>query len=164
MVCLTTLGPNSTLITITPLSGGSAFDITPWSCRGATQTLEPISSIAGGGSILGTQIVRDVWGNLLDWTNPNFQKYQSVISARDTMTPALDGAFYGALVQVDCAVELSYLSGGTPRRAVVSGSERSEGGFTFYRPSLLMRVVGIKSSFSEYTATYSWEITLQETA
>jgi hypothetical protein len=152
-----------TLLTITPLSGSSAFTLTPYSARGLTQTLEPISSTgASGGNAMGTWLKRDINGNLVNLAYPQFQKYASTITCRDTETPSFDDAWIGATVQVDCACELNYLTGGSPARPPVSGSERTEGDYTFYRPSLTMMVAEIKNSFAEWEAEYAWQLSLFE--
>lgn len=153
-----------TFLVITPLSGRTALTLTPYSARGLMQTLEPITSIQGsGGNALGTLIRRDINGNLVDLTFPQFRKYASTITCNDQDTPAMDGAFLGEIVQVDCAAELNYPTlGGSPQRTEVPSSSRTEGLFTFYRPRLLMMITGIKRSWDEWGAVNSWTISLQE--
>jgi hypothetical protein len=53
---------------------------------------------------------------------------------------------------VECVAELSYPTGGSPARPVVSGSTRTQGGFVFYRPQLQMRVTGFSANRDEYGA------------
>ncbi len=65
-----------------------------------------------------------------------FRKYKSSISCRDQEPPAIDGVWPGHVVTVECVAELSYPTGGSPARPVVSGSTRTQGGFVFYRPQL----------------------------
>jgi hypothetical protein len=158
MVNVPTGGP--TLIVLTPISPATAPTLTPYSARGATQTLDLISGVSGGA--LGTVIQRDINGTLLDLTNPAFRKYQSVIACRDSETPGLDAGWLGAQVTFDSAAELAYPSGGSPARTPVTGSERSEGSTVFYRPVLTMMVFDIKNSFDEYNSRYSYSISMQE--
>ena len=147
-----------TLLTITPLSGEDGPLLTPYSARGLSQTLDLFMD-----SPFGTQIRRDINGGMLDLTYDQFRKYKSVISCTDQQAPAFDGARQGQIVQVDCAIELSYLtSGGSPNRAVVSGSSRIEGDYTFYRPSLTMMVINFNKSFEEWESIYQWSLELQE--
>lgn len=147
----------ATLLIIVPLSGHSAFELTPYSARGITQTLVPI-----GGSIVGSGARRDVNGNLVNLTNPLFRKYATTVECSDVESPALDGAWLGAIVEMACACELSYLTGGTPQRQVVSGSSRTEGAFTFYRPFLTVMITEIDNAFEEWQHGYKWKIGAQE--
>ncbi len=129
--------------------------ITPYSARGVSQTLDPIQQ-AGN-------LRRTVNGTLVDLSVAELRKYQSRVSCRDLDVPALDGVWPGDLVTVDCVAELSYAtSGGTPSRTVVSGSSRTVGDFTFYRPQLSMRIVGISAQFDEYGAEVGWSLDLEE--
>src|SRR5215831_15977191 len=130
--------PNSTLLVLTPLSGAAALQLTPYSARGLTQTLEFITT--GG-------LRRDVNGGLQSLVDTRFRKYKSVISCQDQETPCLDDAWIGIHCEVSCALELSYVTGATPARPSVSGSSRTEGTVTFYRPMLTMIVADIKNSF-----------------
>ena len=147
-----------TLIVLTPVSPAVGPWLTPYSARGATQTLDVIL----GGSALGTLIQRDVNANLIDMTNPAFRKFQSIISCRDSETPGLDAAWLGAKVTIACACELAYPVGGAPSRTPVSGSTRTQGGTNFYRPILNMMIYDIKNSFDEYQCRYSYTIASQE--
>lgn len=78
---------------------GSGFDLSDYSLRGLTATLEPIAQTA--------QIVRDVNGNLLNLVDPNFQKYRVSITCTDQDSPGFaetssseDGVWPGSLVTV----------------------------------------------------------------
>jgi len=152
---------NDTLLFLTPLSGHEGLNLTPYSARGLTQTLEPIIGI-GSGSILGSLIRRTINAKLVNLIPTQFRKYQSTITCKDVNTPVLDGAWQGLVVQVDCVHELNYLTGGSPQRSEVSGSSYTEGHFTFYRPQLIMMVLNIKSSRDEYGADYTWSAEFQE--
>ena len=116
------------LLVIIPVSGNSHFELTPFSARGLSQTLEQITSITGQGTPLGKLFRRDVNGTLVNLSYPQFQKYQSVVTCKDTETPCFDGAWMGAVVDVQCAAELNFVTGSQlPQRSVVSGSERHRG-------------------------------------
>ena len=144
-----------TLLTITPLSG-AVGELTPYSARGLSQTLDLIMD-----SPMGQQIHRTINGGLLDLTYDQFRKYRSVISCTDQVAPAFDGMKQGAIVQVDCCIELSYLTaGGSPTRTVVAS--RTEGDYTFYRPRLTMMVIDFKETFAEWDARHQWSLTLEE--
>lgn len=130
----------------------AAFGIPPYSIRGATQTLEPIEA--------SKQTKRTLNGTLVDLSLSQFRKYKSTISCADQTAPALDGVFPGAQVTVGCLIELAIV--GTPNRSAVAGSQYSADGFTFYRPSLIMRVLNFSAQFDEYAATYTWSIELEE--
>jgi len=146
---------NSTLFLMTPISGASTPVLTPYSARGLTQTLEPIFKPEW--------LREDVNGVLRDISDSRFRKYVSDVSCRDTATPCIDGTWVGVEVEVECACELSYPTGGTPQRSAVAGSTRTEGSITFYRPLLYMMVAPFKSSFSEYGAGgYAWQFQLRE--
>jgi hypothetical protein len=150
--------PNGTLLVLTPLSTATPV-LTPYAARGLTQTLELITGSGGQG---GAWLRRDVNGNLQDVSDTRFRKYRSTISCRDGETPCVDNSWIGLQVQVSCVVELSYPTGGAPARTVVSGSTRTEGAITFYRPQLTMLLAGIKLSQQEYAAINSWDVNLEE--
>ena len=132
----------------------AGIGVPPYSARGLTQTLDPIDA-AGN-------IVRAIDGSLLDLSYPPFQKYKSNISCEDQTPPAVDGVWPGKVVTVNCAAELCYAEGGAPARPVVPGSERTEAGFTFYRPVLTMRVMSFQVSTPEWAAAPSWSMDLEE--
>lgn len=154
--------PNNTLLVLTPLSGQDTVVLTPYSARGLTQTLDLISGVGGANGSSSAWLRRDVNGFLRSVADNRFRKYRSVVSCRDGETPCLDGAWIGETVVVSCAVELSFPSGGFPQRPMVSGSERVQGSFIYYRPELTMIVAGISNSFQEYQAINSWSVTLEE--
>jgi len=101
-------------------------------------------------------------GKLMDISNTSFRRYRSEVSCTDFRPPALDSLYLGLPVVVDCVPELSYRTGDTPTRSVVSGSNRSEGSYHFYRPSLNMWIIGFTHSKDEYGATVPWTITMEE--
>lgn len=149
--------PLGTWLVLTPLSGDSAFQLTPYAARGLTQTFAPLGE-AGGGKWLR----RDVNGILRSIADTRFRKYKSTISCHDGETPCLDDAWIGITCEVSCAFELSYPTGATPARPAVADSTRTQGTVTYYRPLLTMMVAGIKVSLPEYPAIYDWSVELEE--
>ena len=145
-----------TLLRMTPLSGYTGPELTPYSARGLNQTLDLIPDSS-------KQIRRDVRGKLMNLAYSQFRKYQSVITCTDAQAPAFDEAWRGIIVEVECAKELGYRThGGTPQRPEVSGSSREEGDFTYYRPLLTMMVVDVHNSLEEWRANDRWQIDLLE--
>ena len=133
----------------------SGIGVPPYSARGASQTLEPIQA--------SQQLRRTINGELIDISRAEFRKYRSTISCVDQQPPAIDGVWPGRVLTVGCISELSYLTaGGAPARPLVSGSSRTEGDYTFYRPSLTMRVVAFSQDTDEYGAAVSWSLQLEE--
>ena len=133
----------------------SGIGVTTYSARGLTQTLEPIEASA--------QLRRTVNGALVDLSYEPFRKYKSTISCQDQEPPAIDGVWPGQIVTVECVAELCFpTTSGSPARPSVSGSARTGGDFTFYRPVLSMRVTGFSVSRDEYGAAVSWQLQLEE--
>lgn len=133
----------------------SSMGVPLYSARGLRQTLTPIPA-AGF-------LLRDINGELCDFSNPDFAKYSSTISGADVRSPAADGVMPGMLLTVDCIVELAYPTAtGTPSRNVVSGSSYTEGDFTRYRPQLTMRVTGLDIDTDEWNAAVNWSLSLEE--
>ena len=133
----------------------SGIGVPPYSARGASQTLEPIQAAQ--------QMRRTINGELIDISRAEFRKYRSTISCVDQQPPAVDGVWPGQVLTVGCISELSYrTAGSTPSRNIVAGSSRTEGDYTFYRPSLTMRVVSFSQDTDEYGAAISWSLQLEE--
>jgi hypothetical protein len=132
----------------------SGIGVPPYSARGLTQTLQPIEAA-------GSQR-RTVNGTLVDLSQAQFRKYRSTIRCGDHEAPALDGIWPGQVVTVNCVAELCCPSVDTPAKSVVSGSQRTEGSFIFYRPQLVMQVVGFTMEKDEYGAATSWTLELEE--
>jgi hypothetical protein len=131
------------------------IDLPPYATRSLTQTLEPIDQAK--------QTKRTVNGALKDVSAPQFQKYKSTITCTDQQDPGLDGVWPGLQVVVDCVSELSYKTAtGSPERTAVSGSSRTDGDWTFYRPQLTMRVTGYSTQTDEYGAAVGWQLDLEE--
>lgn len=149
--------PNGTLLVLTPLSGFASLQLTPYAARGLTQTLELIKPS-------GTAWTRrDVNGIMRSVADTRFRKYKSTITCSDGEAPLLDDAWIGETVEVQCAIELSYVTGATPARPSVTGSERTQGTITYYRPQLVMMVTDIRDSFQEWRAMHGWQVDLEET-
>lgn len=142
-------GGADTLVTIS----GLQFQ---YSARGLTQTLEVIPE--------SKQQARTVNAVLVDVSNPAFRKYLSKITCTDVDAPPLDNLWPGMQVAVQCAVELSYVTGnpGSPFKPVVSGSQYTNGHLHFYRPELVMMVVDVKRTLDEWKRDNGWELDLEE--
>ena len=132
----------------------SGIGVPDYSARGLSQTLEPIEASAS--------LRRTINGTLKDLSFAQFRKYKSTISCQDQEPPAVDGVWPGHVVTVDCVAELSYPAGGSPARAVVAGSARTEGAFVFYRPQLEMLVTSFSVNRDEYGAAVQWQMDLEE--
>jgi hypothetical protein len=109
------------------------------------------------------KLARTVNGTLISIAAPQMRKYQLEVHGEDQAPPALDGLWVGMEVEVDCHVELAYLTaGGTPGRTPVTGSSRTEGDYTYYCPAFSMRVVELQIERQEWAAAVSWSLTLEE--
>lgn len=130
--------------------------IPPYSARGLSQTLDPISA--------SIHLERAVNGELIDLSAPQMRKYGSKISCTDHNTPAIGGLWPGMVVTVDCVAELSFptASPGLQERTAVPGSVRTEGDFTFYRPRLTMVVTAYNANTQEYQHDVNWSLSLEE--
>ncbi len=78
---------------------GPGFDLSKWALRGVTADLQPLEQSA--------QIERDVNGNAMDLSAPEFHKYALTISCSDQESPGFaavssesDGIWPGTLVTV----------------------------------------------------------------
>ena len=133
----------------------TGIGVAPYSARGLRQSLTPIPQAA--------VLARTVNGALVDLSLPSFRKYATTITGSDQLAPVCDGVWPGKQVVVDCIAELSYVTaGGTPARAVVSGSSREEGAITYYRPQLTMRVTSFTAEEDEWGRAVNWTMTLEE--
>lgn len=125
------------------------------SVRGATQTLEPIDA--------SSQARRTINGSLVDLSDSIFRKYKSTISCTDQLPPAFNGVWPGTSLTVKCISELCYLtSGGSAAKSVVSGSSRTDGSYTFYRPQLTMMLLSFTYETDEFGAAVNWTMDLEE--
>jgi hypothetical protein len=129
--------------------------VVPYSARGLDQTVAPIAQSA--------VMKRTVLGDLDNVASEVFQLYKSTITCDDLNVPGLDGIFAGTTVTVDCIFELSYkTSGGSASRTVITGSSRTEGAFTFYRPRLVMKIVDFNYRKSDWGVNVGWQMDLEE--
>lgn len=126
-----------------------------YSARGLSQTLTPIAEA--------TALERSVNGEIIDFSDDQFRLLSSKITCTDQRTPAIDGIWPGMAVSVSCVAELCYPTSGSPSRSAVSGSDYTEGSFTFYRPLLEMTVTGFNTLTDEWGASVGWELDLEET-
>lgn len=139
----------------TVLDLGALFALSDYASRGITQSLDVIEAA--------TSLRRTVNGELVAISAPQFRKYRSTITCTDQVPPAFDALWPGQSLTVKCAAELSYVTaGGSAARTVVSGSSRTEGAFTYYRPQLTMRVVRITQATNEWSASVPWTLELEE--
>lgn len=135
----------------------SSFGNMLFQARGLSQTLEVIGEA--------TQQERTINGTLIDLSAPQFRKYASKINVPSEVYPTpVDGIFPGQTVTVQCAVSMAYITGalGFPKRTVVSGSNWTENGYTFYRPELIMMIKSIETHFDEWKNIVGWSIELEE--
>jgi hypothetical protein len=149
----------TTVFDIQFIEGGApAPGVSPYSARGLKGTLSPIDAAKGS-----VKLRRTVNGTLIDVSAMQMRKYQLEVTGRDQAPPALDGVWVGMAVVVDCHLELAYLTaGGAPGRTPVTGSERIEGAYTYYRPEFSMRVVDLQTDLDEWAADVGWSLTLEE--
>lgn len=133
----------------------SGLNLPPSSIRGATQTLEPIGS---------SELTRrTVNGTLIDISDSIFRKYKSTISCTDQAPPAFNNIWPGTQLTVKCIAELCYkTTGGSASKSVVSGSSRTDGDYTFYRPELTMMLLSFNYDTDEYGASVNWSMELEE--
>jgi len=137
----------------------SGIGVPPYSARGLTQLLAPID--------IASDTRRTINGSLKDLSVSQFHKYKSTIATgnanTDQQPPAVDGAWPGKIIIVECISELAFVTaGGAPARPVVGGTLRTEGDFTFYRPQLTMRVITFAQTTDEYSGETSWTMDLEE--
>lgn len=138
--------------------GETAPGVPLYCCRGLHGTLRPIDLAQGA-----DKLRRTVNGTLVSVAAPQMRKYQLEATGDDQEPPAFDGLWAGLEVEVDCHVEMAYLTaGGSPERTPVAGSVRVSGDYTIYCPSLACRVVEWSIDRAEWDAQVSWAITLEE--
>lgn len=148
------LDDSGTIAVLTPIGGATAPMLSNFSFRAAQHSLELIA---------GPAPERDINGTLIDLTSTQFRKYKVALTCKDFTVPALDNAWIGQQVTLDCALEMAYFTaGGVAQRPSVTGSARIEGAYTFYRMSLTMMITGIKTVFDEWATEYSSDIELEE--
>lgn len=134
----------------------SGVGVTPYSARGLRQTLAHIGAVS--------QLKRTINGDLEDIADPIFQKYESTITGSDQDSPAFESMWPGQTITVGCIVELSKVmdTDDTQDRTPVSGSVRNADGYMFYRPTLVMKVVGWNIDTDEWDRVIGWSLNLEE--
>lgn len=132
----------------------TSFGIPLYSARGLTQVFGTIDQASS--------MRRTVNGYLDDLSLSQFRKYTVKITCTDLASPAVDNMWPGQQVTLFSAAELCYPVGDTPQREAISGSERTDNGFVFYRPVLQMRVTAVTNQLEEWSADVQWEIDLEE--
>lgn len=129
--------------------------VPPYSCRGVRETLEMVDAAA--------DMRRDVNGDFDNYAPEQMQKFKITIECTDQDAPALSGVWAGKQVTIGCTSEMAYLTGGTPDRTAVAGSERvGEDGFTRYRPQLTVKVTRFSQQNAEWEHDYSWQLEAEE--
>jgi hypothetical protein len=148
----------------TPTDLSITFDLSfgpgvnPYSARGLRGTLSPIDAARGL-----DKLARTVNGGLIDISAPQMRRYRLSVSGNDYAPPALDGLWVGMIVDVNSHVELAVLTAtGTTSRPPVAGSLRTEGDYTYYRPSFRMMVVEYQVDREEWEQAVSWSLALEE--
>lgn len=133
--------------------------INPYSARGLRGTLRLIDAARGAGLL-----VRTVNGGLIDISAPQMHKFRLEVAGTDQAPPAFDGFRLGVSCTVDSFVELGYKTGtpGAPNHAIVPGSSRVEGNYTYYRPRFTMMIVEWQTEREEWEANVPWSIILEE--
>ena len=140
-------GPGqSTLLLITPTG------LPVYSSRGIRQSYAPVNA----------DLRRTINGVLKNVMPSQMLKYKSTITCDDMNVPALDGVFPGTSLTINCVFELAYLNGGTPQRTVVSGSSRTDGVFTYYRPQIVFLVRDYEVDVEEWGAKINWRLECEE--
>lgn len=95
------------------------------------ESLVPISE--------GTQIVRDVNGNLRSLGNTAFRKYRLSLSCNDNRLPPLSNLWASQVVDVEMSTVIAE-RGTTPSRTAVAGTVSVIGSRVEYRPRLTMMI------------------------
>ena len=132
----------------------SGLGIPRWAARTLTESLKLIDAA--------TQVTRSINGAALNWSQPQFQKYELTITCTDQRVLAFDGIEAGTEVIIDIVTELAYPAYGSPSREVVPDSEREEGDFVFYRPRLTMLFLGFSSDTPEWEGRAGWQARFTE--
>lgn len=129
--------------------------VPPYSARGVTQTLAPIDEA--------NDLRRAIDGSLMDLSYAPFRKFKSTISCDDMDSPAVNGAWPGQVVTVECVTELASAEYDMNfDRPAVEGSIRQSGEFYFYRPILTMMITNYEIKTDEYGAAVGWSMELEE--
>lgn len=125
-----------------------------YSARGLSESFSLISQA--------NQLERSCNGSLIDFAPDWGKKYALTISCTDQEILPPDSLKPGDTVTVSCVSEFHCLAADTPA-SFVSGSDRIEGAFKFYRPVLNMTVIDFTMQTDEYSGAVSWSLKLEET-
>jgi len=140
---------DDTLLTI---SGGG---LPPYSARGLIETLDDIEAAI--------YPRRTLNGTLRNLAPSQMQKVRLIISCTDQRAPKINGLRKGAIVTVNCATEIPYLTATeSAAHNVVADSSRVEGDYTYYRPSFSMMIMACPVTNAEWEASIGWEIELEQ--
>jgi len=102
-------------------------------------------------------------GELVDLSLERFRKLEITISAKDVRPPSIDVCRPGLKVLLESSRLFSYPTlGGMPGRTPVSGSEFTEGDFTFYRPTFVCMLGNPSMDFDEWEADDEWSLPMRE--
>jgi len=132
----------------------------PYSGRALRGKLTPIALAQGD-----DKGAYSVNGKYIDLAAPQMRKFRLEITGNDMEAPALDNLWTGNIVSVACLNEVCIQTTGPVAfsREPIDGSVRTEGNYTFYRPFLVMAIVGWHIETAEWEAQTSWQLTLTET-
>jgi hypothetical protein len=103
--------PNTfSLMKITPLSGRTGFQLTPFSKRGMSHSLQSGHRPRSQARSLGETIREDVNGNIMNLTSTQFRNTRSKSNARIRTLPLSMAAWLGQIVEFESAhrAELPY--------------------------------------------------------
>lgn len=150
------LNTTGTILTIRDASTGSGSLLPLYSARGLMHDMSYIDGAMNQEYTVNAELV--------DLSLSRFRLLQLTISATDVRPPSLDACYPGRIVTVECANLFSYPTiGGTAGRTPVSGSEFTEGDFTFYRPTITAMIGKATGRFEEWEAGNAWSMAMRET-
>lgn len=137
----------------------SGAEFPPTSVRGVTETLEPIDGVPFDKYRLTIQCS--------DMNSPAFDALRAGLWKRTVNGGLVDLSGIGSTVTIDCVSELAYRTIGgspapSPQRTAVSGSSRTSGDFTYYRPQLTVGLIAKSQETNEYGAVVSWQAEFEE--
>lgn len=125
----------------------------PYAMRGLNVTLEPIPQAS--------QIVRNINMGFLDIGDPRAKLYRVTVTCNDQRAPPFGGLWPGQAVTIESPSELGEVTLSSDRNAV-DGSDSTEEGVTYFRPSLRCVVLSWRQGHAEYAGQYDWEFVAEE--
>lgn len=112
---------------------------------------------------------RTVNAKLVDMANPKMKKYAISISGNDLWAPPIDEFWRGQELTIESPLEFAFYSEtgatgatSTGSRTGVTGSYRTVGKHTFYRPILNVRVMDWEARFNEWDGSTTWTLDVEE--